>query len=219
MNDLPSLQDCKETIITCRFTFEAEYAPITTLVIFVVSVFLIAPFLVRSCNILLFHKFLCGTSMIEILCTKRKPLVKIFRSKKERMMLDVKAKDPDNEEEEAFKKAQMMRRDFSGFNIELSKINQIAPILYTEAMEDLLPSHENQDQTIIRESKRKTFFPHSSKPYKDLGTYHTLQIMERATDLNNANPSEKETKKNSHRHNDHNKRAQLSPWAGKKDLS
>ena len=137
MEDLPTIDECKGSIITCRFKADPDYSSIIMHFYICFGIFIIIPFLIRKINLILFEKIFCKKTLNQLFCN-----LKITLRKRKRKRVKVSFGQASNmKRKQSFWDHMAYRRVVNDTTprtskIELSKLNQVAPIRNVLAEED-----------------------------------------------------------------------------------
>lgn len=77
-----SIEDCPDSILTCRFNFEPNYESIVALAYMVAGLFIAAPLFIVTLNSIFFEKIFCGKTLGQCCCGgKQKQKKTVFEKK------------------------------------------------------------------------------------------------------------------------------------------
>lgn len=151
---LPHISECKGPLYSCNFAYDPDYSGIQALIVMVFLVFFFFPICIAKVNIIIFGRIRKGVTISNFLCKKWKKKRKFLIKKRARYNFQGNYRTQNsltNGQYGVVMNTQTSTRFFE--NIQLSKINQIAPIRHMQ--EDLPMITDDNDMGQMRLSRKK----------------------------------------------------------------
>lgn len=152
--DLPDISECNGRIYNCQFSFKPDYSSIEAFIIMMLVIFFFLPFCITKLNLLLFGKIKEGVTLSSCCCSKSKRLKTKKIRKREKYKFSGKFKSKSHLDNPYG--AVMNTHHSTNFleNIQLSKVNQIAPIGQIDKDGGVMFTEEDDAMKMIASRKK-----------------------------------------------------------------